>query len=71
MMQVVKNKKVWFFFVLGIMIVTTVCLWQVGNSEKKAYVNGRIVQQEDKGIVVKLPFISCNTDLDMISGARI
>lgn len=69
-MQVIKNKKVWFFFALGIMIVTTVCLWQVQSSEKEAYVNGRIVQREDEGKVLKLPFISCNADSEKESGAR-
>ncbi|MCI8779177.1 MAG: hypothetical protein HFH70_00695 [Lachnospiraceae bacterium] len=70
MMQVVKNKKVWFFFVLGIMILTTVCLYQAGSSEKEAFVNGRIVQHEEKGTVVRLPFKSCSTDGDREAGAR-
>lgn len=69
-MQAIKNKKIWFFFALGIMIVTTVCLWQVENREKEAYINGRIVQQEDQGNVLNLPFISCNTDSSKESGAR-
>ncbi len=69
-MQAIKNKKVWFFFVLGIMIVTTVCFWQVGSGEKESYVNGRIVQKENEGTVLKLPFVSCNADSGKESGAR-
>lgn len=70
-MQAIKNKKVWFFFVLGIMILTTVCLWQVGSNEKESYINGRIVQREEEGTVVNLPFISCNSDSGIKSGARV
>jgi len=45
-MQIIRNKKVWFFVLLGIMLVTTVCLWRVGIQETKTYANGRIVENE-------------------------
>lgn len=44
-MQGIKNKKLWFFFVLGIMILATVCIWKAGREEKTVYANGRVVWQ--------------------------
>lgn len=68
-MQAVKNKKIWFFFVLGIMILTTVFLYQTGSSEKEAFVNGRIVQQEEDREAVQPPYISCSTEWEAGAGA--
>ena len=45
-MQTMKNKKVWFFLLLGVMIMTTFCLWRSGMNETKAFANGRIVEKE-------------------------
>lgn len=59
-MQRMNNKKVWFFLVLGIMIFATVCIWQVGDGEKNAYANGRIVQRQERGKNVRLSFESCD-----------
>lgn len=55
-MQFLNDKKVWLFFALLIMVITTVCFWNMGRQEKKAYANGRIVEQrtpEDKVIMVE------------------
>ena len=43
-MQAVKNKKVWFFFFFGFMILTTVCLYQAGSSEKEAFVQAILTE---------------------------
>lgn len=59
-MQRMNNKKIWFFLVLGIMFFATVCIWQVGDGEKKAYANGRIVQRQEQGKTVCLTFDSCD-----------
>lgn len=47
-MQIMKNKKVWFFLLLGVMLVTTFCLWRSGIDETKAYANGRIVERQEQ-----------------------
>lgn len=47
-MQIMKNKKVWFFLLLGAMLVTTFCLWRSGIDESKAYANGRIVERQEQ-----------------------
>lgn len=44
-MQIMKNKKVWFFLLFGVMLVTTFCLWRSGINETKAYANGRVVER--------------------------
>jgi hypothetical protein len=44
-MQIMKNKKVWFFLLLGVMLMTTFCLWRSGVNETKAFANGRMVQR--------------------------
>lgn len=44
-MQFLNDKKVWLFFALLIMVITTVCFWSMNRQEKKAYANGRIVEQ--------------------------
>ncbi len=46
-MQIMKNKKVWFFLLLGVMLATTVCLWRSGIDESRAYANGRVVERQD------------------------
>lgn len=46
-MQIMKNKKVWFFLLLGVMLATTVCLWRSGVNESKAYANGRVVERQE------------------------
>lgn len=48
-MQIMKNKKVWFFLLLGVMLMTTFCLWRSGINETKAYANGRIVERQADG----------------------
>lgn len=44
-MQELKNRKLWFFFALGIMLVAGVCIWKAGSEEKTAYANGRVVER--------------------------
>ena len=44
-MQFMNDKKVWLFFALLIMVITTFCFWSMNRQEKKAYANGRIVEQ--------------------------
>lgn len=44
-MQIMKNKKVWFFLLLGVMITATFCLWRSGVNETKAFANGRVVER--------------------------
>lgn len=44
-MQGIRNKKLWFFFVLGIMILATVCIWKAGREQKTVYANGRVVER--------------------------
>lgn len=44
-MQIMKNKKVWFFLLLSVMIMTTFCLWRSGVNETKAFANGRVVER--------------------------
>lgn len=46
-MQIMRNKKVWFFLLLGVMLATTVCLWRSGIRETKAYADGRVVERQD------------------------
>lgn len=70
-MQGMKNKKLWFFLVLGVMILTTVCIWQSGTGKKQAYANGRIVQKQERGKVVRLPFESCNPATEGELGAEV
>jgi len=48
-MQFFNDKKVWLFFALLIMVITTVCFWSMNRQEKKAYANGRIVEQTTPG----------------------
>lgn len=45
-MQIIKNKKVWFFLLLGVMLITTFCIWRSGVDETKAYANGRVVERQ-------------------------
>lgn len=45
-MQIMKNKKVWFFLLLGVMLMTTFCLWRSGMNETKAFANGRMVERQ-------------------------
>lgn len=55
-MQFLNDKKVWLFFALLIMVITTVCFWTMNRQEKKVYANGRIVEQatpEEKVIMVE------------------
>lgn len=44
-MQFLNDKKVWLFFALLIMVITTLCFWSMNRQEKKVYANGRIVEQ--------------------------
>lgn len=48
-MQIMRNKKVWFFLLIGVMLATTVCLWRSGINESRVYANGRIVERQDNG----------------------
>lgn len=43
-MQFFNDKKVWLFFALLVVVITTVCFWSIGRQERKAYANGRIVE---------------------------
>ncbi len=55
-MQFLNDKKVWLFFALLIMVITTVCFWNMNRQEKKVYANGRIVEQatpEEKVIMIE------------------
>ena len=55
-MQFFYDKKIWLFFALLIMVITTVCFWSMNRQEKKAYANGRIVEQttpKEKVIMVE------------------
>lgn len=45
-MQIMKNKKVWFFLLFSVMLVMTFCLWRSGIHETKAYANGRMVERQ-------------------------
>ncbi|MDD7402360.1 MAG: hypothetical protein SO170_02395 [Butyribacter sp.] len=48
-MQMVKNKKVWLFLVLGVAVLTVFCFMTSGKKQKKTYMNGRIVENEQQG----------------------
>ena len=48
-MQIVKNKKVWLFLMLGIALLTAFCFLTSGKKEKKSYINGRIVENQQLG----------------------
>ena len=61
-MQIMKNKKVWFFLLLGMMAVTTIYLWRLGINETKVYTNGRVVEKQPGKY-----FVVCQADTDMES----
>lgn len=51
-MQIVKNKKVWLFLMVGVVLLTAVCFLASGKKQKKAYANGRIVEKQEQGETV-------------------
>ncbi|MCD7825683.1 MAG: hypothetical protein LUH14_06980 [Clostridiaceae bacterium] len=44
-MQFMKSKKVWLFFMLGVIVLCSVFFWAFRTGEKQVYANGRIVEQ--------------------------
>lgn len=55
-MQLFHYKKVWFFLAFLVLVITTVCFWNLNRQEKKVYANGRIVEHispEDKIMMIE------------------
>ena len=46
-MQLLRGKKVWFFFIFGVLLAATAGFWLYGRGEQESYTNGRIVQEQE------------------------